>query len=86
MVDTKEKDRNHMSNVKCWSRGRTGHYWRDCKERRSARDSAEYNLKDEQVEASDASIDEVGTFLTGECCSKGPRRGKEQRVRRWQRP
>ena len=31
----------------------------------------------------------IGGFETNStegCCSKGPRRGKEQRVRRWQRP
>ena len=85
MVDTKEKGRNHMSNVKCWSCGRIGHCWRDCKERRPSRDSAEHYLRDEQVEARDASINEVGALLTEECCSDGPRRCKEQRVRR-QRP
>ena len=26
------KDQNHMSNVKCWNCGKSGHYWRDCKE------------------------------------------------------
>ena len=48
------------------------------------RPETEYYLRDEQVEASDASIDEVGALCTEECCSKGPR-GKEQRVRRWPR-
>ena len=42
------------------------------RERRLARDSAEYNLRDEQVEASDALIDEVGALLTEECWSKSP--------------
>ena len=45
-----------------------------------------YYLRDEQVEARDASIDEVGALMTEGCDNKGPRRGKEQRVRRWQRP
>ena len=50
MVDTKEKGQNYGNNVKCWSCGRAGHFW-DC------RKSAEYHLRDEQVEASDAPID-----------------------------
>ena len=40
------------------------------------RPETEYYLRDEQVEASDASIDEVGALCTEECSSKGPR-GKE---------
>ena len=27
----RDKDQNHMSNVKCWNYGRSGHYWRDCR-------------------------------------------------------
>ena len=52
--------------------------------------SAECYLRHDQVEAGDASIDEVGALSTGisstkGCCSKRPRRGKEQRVRTWPR-
>ena len=64
------KGQNNTSNVKCWNCGKSGHYWCDCKERRSARDSAEYCLRDEQVEAS--VIDEVGALLAEECDSKSP--------------
>ena len=28
----KGKGQNHMSNVKCWNTGKTGHYWRYCSE------------------------------------------------------
>ena len=48
------------------------------RESRLVRDSAEYYLRDGQVEASDALIDEVGALLTEDCCSKRPRRGREQ--------
>ena len=27
----RDKDQNHMSNVKCWNYGRSDHYWRDCR-------------------------------------------------------
>ena len=46
------------------------------RESRLARDSAQNYLRDEQVEASDDLIDEVGALLTEECCSKRPRKGK----------
>ena len=26
------KGQKHMSNVKCWNCGKSGHYWRDCRE------------------------------------------------------
>ena len=47
--------------------------------------------RDERVEASDASIDEVGVLSTEisrteRCWSKDPRRGKDQKTRWWQRP
>ena len=51
---------------------KSGHCWRDCKERRSARDSAGYYLRNEQAETSDASIDEIGALLTEECDSTEP--------------
>ena len=83
------KGRLNSAESSNWEEGRLERKpqsYRDRRKRRSARDSAKYCLRDEQVQASDASIDEVGALLTEGCCSKGPRRGKEQRVRRWQRP
>ena len=93
------KGQNHMSNVKCWNCGKSGHCWRDCREMWWSEEKATGKGRSNSAESSNWEEGRLGGRSQSyrEQDEKWTdslklrerfhvREAKEQRVRRWKRP